>query len=600
MSNEKIYVVAGGTVVHVSPHFALSAPAYGKVGAQISERLAVKFMGTGIHVVPLFTAMAEGSRQDLGVAWRRETQAQQEQLLAEVGIKRLETNDDLQKLVSHLVEQEETRGIVLAAAVCDWQPISMSEVQSDPDATNAGLPLFELVDRPVTKFGKDQRRLRTKGPGQKIHLNLSPTDKIVTSIRKGETGRKDIYLVSFKTTAGEWPENTYAAGLKHLKTTSSNLVLANDVQTGTNVVVTPEEFPYYATDRESALDMLCDILSKRIHLDFVRTKVLEGPRADILHLDAKGDIPSNFLPVFEHLIDVGAYKALPWSGVTTGHFGCRVENQPYTRISSCRRTNHNRAFAEGVAKIYGRNEAYLMVRVSFFEGTRSNPPERRYSPTIVFKGEEEHHSVALWFDEPVADTTYGAFEDADDPLRWYEQSWVARMHMVRPEIGEDKLLRGGQEFSVYEGPQCVGFGTIETVRDVIMVVGARPSVGEHTQSQIYAALGDKAHSIVHFHCSLKGVSERLLYEARQDERVVQTPTGHEVTIRSQVGFECGSVQCGDNTVAGMREVLPGIYVCHLDGHGPNIAFHRDVDPNTVIQFIDANWDLAHKSGGDLP
>jgi len=35
-------------------------------------------------------------------------------------------------------------------------------------------------------------------------------------------------------------------------------------------------------------------------------------------------------------------------------------------------------------------------------------------------------------------------------------------------------------------------------------------------------------------------------------------------------------------------------VVHLEGHGPNIAFSKDVDPKYIIKIIKDNWDLDKK------
>ena len=35
----------------------------------------------------------------------------------------------------------------------------------------------------------------------------------------------------------------------------------------------------------------------------------------------------------------------------------------------------------------------------------------------------------------------------------------------------------------------------------------------------------------------------------------------------------------------------------LDKHGPNIVFPKDIDPQEVIEFINANFDLDKKTGG---
>jgi len=35
----------------------------------------------------------------------------------------------------------------------------------------------------------------------------------------------------------------------------------------------------------------------------------------------------------------------------------------------------------------------------------------------------------------------------------------------------------------------------------------------------------------------------------------------------------------------------------LEEHGPNICFSRNTDPDTIIDFIDSNFDLSAKTGG---
>ena len=115
----------------------------------------------------------------------------------------------------------------------------------------------------------------------------------------------------------------------------------------------------------------------------------------------------------------------------------------------------------------------------------------------------------------------------------------------------------------------------------IVAEGGKPSVGEHTQQMIYDELGDNAHSIVHFHSPIRKNITHLPFDTR-----------------SQKPFECGSNECGINTATGMKNVgIEGIYAVHLENHGPNIAFHKDVDPNKVIEFINLYWDLSDKEGG---
>ena len=496
-----IYIISGGTVNHVRPHFALAAPAYGTVGREITDRLhkmlwdddnsqtdCAAFIEAmdgadieptnkyGLQVVPIFTRMAQGQNTRAGGHQAKNT-------LEAAGLKYVETNADVQKLVDYLKTQASTRCIVMAAAICDWEPSTITSDYYINRNNRLTTPTKKnnLTGSPV-KFGKDQPRLKSRDPGghpANVEMRLKPSNKIIGNIRAGEEGRKDIFLVSFKATAGLTPGETYAAGLKGLKGSSSNLVLANDVQTGTNVVVTPEEFPYFETTREAALDTLCEMILGRLQLTFTRTVMVPGEPAHIKDLHNKGAIPPNFLPVLEHLIKRGAYKVLPWKDSTSGHFGCVTEGEEFSRISSIRKVNHNLCLEEGVAKIMGTTD-------------------------------------------------------------------------------DGKII----------------------------AMGGRPSVGEHTQQQIYDRInktGDdqsRIHSIVHFHCPMKIEGEG------------------EIPTRPQKLYECGSDQCGTNTSRGMSPMLDigdGIWAVHLEGHGPNIAFHRDVPAEQVIEFIERFWNLDRKS-----
>ncbi|MGD9725354.1 MAG: hypothetical protein AB7V39_02945, partial [Nitrospiraceae bacterium] len=116
----------------------------------------------------------------------------------------------------------------------------------------------------------------------------------------------------------------------------------------------------------------------------------------------------------------------------------------------------------------------------------------------------------------------------------------------------------------------------------------KPSVGEHTQRTIYAKLGDAAHSIVHFHCPLK--AEAVATLVRQYGKI---------STASQKDFECGSVECAVNTTNNMRLIADGVWAVHLEGHGPNIAFHKDVPASVVIALIDQFWNLSEKTGGPV-
>jgi len=60
---KQIHVVTGGTVSHVAPHLALSAPAYGKVGRQLAD-LCAELM-PALDVALHRTKMAGGGPQEV-------------------------------------------------------------------------------------------------------------------------------------------------------------------------------------------------------------------------------------------------------------------------------------------------------------------------------------------------------------------------------------------------------------------------------------------------------------------------------------------------------------------------------------------------------
>jgi hypothetical protein len=209
------------------------------------------------------------------------------------------TNRDLSKLIDEVIDDVETKIIFMPVAVCDFQP---------------------MVER--------TQRLETADGAFK--LGITPADKIISKIRKN---RKDIFLVSFKTTCGHTSEEMYNIGVKALKTSSSNLVLVNDYKSRMNMIVTPEESIIMETDdRETIIKELVDVtLNRAKNGGFTRTTLVEQD-----FVDPKFD--DDFQTVLEVLIDEGYYTPNP-KGVTTGHFA-----ESYSKdimLSSRRKTNYN-------------------------------------------------------------------------------------------------------------------------------------------------------------------------------------------------------------------------------------------------------------------
>lgn len=113
--------------------------------------------------------------------------------------------------------------------------------------------------------------------------------------------------------------------------------------------------------------------------------------------------------------------------------------------------------------------------------------------------------------------------------------------------------------------------------DSVIAFGAKPSVGGQSQRIIFGNHPD-TDCIVHFHCPLLGNPRDL------------------VPVVSQREYECGSHQCGQNTSDGLGK-FGNLHCVMLDKHGPNIVFNHAINPQEVIDFIDANFDLAGTTRG---
>jgi len=113
--------------------------------------------------------------------------------------------------------------------------------------------------------------------------------------------------------------------------------------------------------------------------------------------------------------------------------------------------------------------------------------------------------------------------------------------------------------------------------DSVIAYGVKPSVGGQSQRIIFDTY-PQLDCIVHFHCPLKENAQ------------------YNIPVQSQWQYECGSHECGQNTVNGLTK-FGNIYAVMLDKHGPNIVFSKDTDPNEVIEFIIANFDLSTPTNG---
>jgi hypothetical protein len=286
MEQRWIHIIGGGTIAHVRPHLALAAPAYGGSARFLAERFKHKCDPDRWSVRLHLTRMAGGGHGSP------------------------ETNGDVGRILDQLVADPSTGMIVMPVALCDFQGA-----------------VIEQGER--TLSGKEQPRLKSREGS--VLLELTAADKLIGRIRRE---RKDVFLVGFKTTAGATADEQYLAGLTLLKSASCNLVLANDLHSRTNMIVTPELARYAVTpNRDQVLDTLVTMALSRSDLTFSRTQVQPG---DLIDWESSR-VPSVLRTVVEHCVSRGAYK--PFRGVTVGHFACRESES--VLLSSRRKKNFN-------------------------------------------------------------------------------------------------------------------------------------------------------------------------------------------------------------------------------------------------------------------
>lgn len=286
---KKVYVIGGGTFSYVRTHLALAAPAFGRTARVLSGVARERFSEMDVELI--LTKMAD-SKSDIV------------------------TNSDVAAVVDRLVHDNTTKVVFFNVAMCDFEG-KIGDVESD----------------------KYAERLRTADGA--CQMNLYPAEKVLRQIRKV---RKDIFLVGFKTTAGAQPREQYIRGLELLKQASCNLVLANDVVTRLNMVITPEESKYsMTTDREAALKELVDMTYHRSHLTFTRSTVVDGQPipwgSDLVYPSLRA--------VVNHCISQGAYKA--FNGATVGHFACKLSENTF--LTSIRKSNFNEIEKNGLVRV---------------------------------------------------------------------------------------------------------------------------------------------------------------------------------------------------------------------------------------------------------
>lgn len=288
--NKRVVILGGGTFSYVRAHLALAAPAFGETAKTLETLCHERFSHMDTNLV--LTKMADSAST-------------------------LVTNTDVEYFVRELIQDNTVKVVFFNVAMCDFD-----------GQIGAVAP------------GKYAERMRGEA-GKKYAMTLTPTQKVVKLIREK---RKDIFLVAFKTTSGATQAQQYKDGLNLLKKSSCNLVLANDLVTRNNMIITPEEGVYWnAVNRNGALAELVDIAWHRTHLSFTRSTVLDGKPVAW----SSAEVYPALREVVNFCVKESAYKE--FNGVTTGHFACKVGEGEF--LTSIRKSNFNHIDQLGMVRV---------------------------------------------------------------------------------------------------------------------------------------------------------------------------------------------------------------------------------------------------------
>jgi hypothetical protein len=321
--NKKIVVLGGGTFSHVRAHLALAAPAFGTTARQIAKMCEKRFDHMDTELVLTKMADPKGA---------------------------IVTNEDADKMVDLIINDNTVKIVFFNLALCDFDGV-------------IGGKSGKYVDRLETSAGD-------------VMMTLMPSEKIIGKIRKE---RKDIFLVGFKTTCGATEQVQFSKGLDLMKRTSCNIVLANDVETRKNLIITPEE-GVYGRDmtRKECLEEMVDIAWHRTHLSFTRSTVVGG--TPVSWQDAQ--VYPALREVVNFCISEGAYKE--FKGATTGHFAAKLASNKF--LTSIRKTNFNDIDKHGMVIVETDGDDEVIAY-------GAKPSVGGQSQRIVFEKYEECDSI---------------------------------------------------------------------------------------------------------------------------------------------------------------------------------------------------------------
>jgi hypothetical protein len=219
----RIAVFSGGTVIHVRPHFSLCAPAYGNIGTLLEDKL--RAADRLINLLP--------PRDNIFFVDSYRTKM--------AGGLQIETNEDLANAVNTVLDDKDVSVIVMAAAICDFEPAYIASNSSFSGCSS--------------RFGKDQQRLSSD---RGMYLHIRPAQKIIDQIKKK---RPDVLLVTFKTTSDQDQDILIRRSKSNMIKSQSDIVLGNDIKNHFNVLVSRKETKVFEDRVECVEQLALDIIT---------------------------------------------------------------------------------------------------------------------------------------------------------------------------------------------------------------------------------------------------------------------------------------------------------------------------------------------------
>ena len=201
---DKCVIIGGGTFSKVACHLSLATPAFGSTAKQLKELFDAKD-NAGFEIILTLTKMADSSSDIM-------------------------TNDDVEDYVEELIADKSVKAIIMNAALCDFS-----------------------MDNPTNKerlCSSDDYNVKLKGI----------RGKVISKIREQ---RPDIITVGFKTTCSDHKIEQVAKGFNLLLSGKLDYVIANDVGTYNNILLS-KELKIAEASRSEVLELLVEWVTRDI------------------------------------------------------------------------------------------------------------------------------------------------------------------------------------------------------------------------------------------------------------------------------------------------------------------------------------------------